>query len=360
MAIAKIVIENFRGIKSLALKDLPQVVLLGGRNGCGKTSVLEAIALFVAPRRTQGVLVANQMRWYPAQTIESLKSVFFGSDVSKEIKLTGELSEDSSQLLRSWCVRYNIVERNAFNYSTDTEKGVKLDADSRKLVAETGVFQDGEWVPYSRDQSIDCGSGEWRIEKTVLEKDVSVEVSSAFLSSSIISAIEFDTLKSAIVQGGGAIITDALKRIDSRIKGLQLVDDRAMVELDGFTQLLPLQSLGDGLQKIVRILAFLYLVRDGGILCIDELGNGLHYSACRVVWDAILSFVRQYKGVQVFITTHWNEILTSAVVAYENLREQKNFCYINLVKNNESGSIDPVRYDFATLKTALELGMEVR
>ena len=162
------------------------------------------------------------------------------------------------------------------------------------------------------------------------------------------------------MQGGGTIITDALKRIDSRIKGLQLVDDRAMVELEGFTQLLPLQSLGDGLQKIIRILAFLYLVRDGGILCIDELGNGLHYSACHVVWEAIFSFVQQYKNVQVFITTHWNEILTSAVSACEYLKGQKDFCYINLIKGSVSGNIDPVWYDFNTLKTALDLGMEVR
>src|SRR4051812_48791850 len=42
-------IENFRGIKELALADFSTVNIFVGRNGAGKTSVLEACALAADP-----------------------------------------------------------------------------------------------------------------------------------------------------------------------------------------------------------------------------------------------------------------------------------------------------------------------
>lgn len=355
MAIAKIVIENFRGIQSLNLSNLPQAVLLGGRNGWGKTSVLEALALFASEERIGALLGMNRLRLYPLQTMASIPSVFYRNIQEQSIQITGGSSDG-----KEWRVRYRITEREAFDYSTAIEQEQVAYGASLALVAEVDFFQGGDWKLKQRFQGVDIGEGRWNIRQDFISKGLDARISNVFLASSTTAFTDFNALKDAIVQGGERIIVDALRKIDGRIRGIQLVGDRVMVELDGIEQLLPLQSIGDGLQKVVRVLAFLYLVRDGGILCIDELGNGLHYSACRVVWDAILSFVQRYKNVQVFITTHWNEILTSAVEAYENLGGQKDFCYINLVKNYKSGSIDPVCYAFEALKSALSLGMEVR
>ena len=45
-------IENYRGIKDLAIAQLKQINLIVGDNNCGKTSVLEAVELL----RTSGNL----------------------------------------------------------------------------------------------------------------------------------------------------------------------------------------------------------------------------------------------------------------------------------------------------------------
>jgi len=39
-------IENFRGIRKLSIPHLGRVTLLAGRNGVGKTSVLEAVEVY--------------------------------------------------------------------------------------------------------------------------------------------------------------------------------------------------------------------------------------------------------------------------------------------------------------------------
>ncbi len=49
MKLTSVEIENYRGIESLALPLDPQMTVLFGSNGCGKTSVLTAIALALDP-----------------------------------------------------------------------------------------------------------------------------------------------------------------------------------------------------------------------------------------------------------------------------------------------------------------------
>lgn len=45
MKVSSLKIKNFKNIKEFYLTDIPDVVVLAGKNGAGKSSVLEAIIL---------------------------------------------------------------------------------------------------------------------------------------------------------------------------------------------------------------------------------------------------------------------------------------------------------------------------
>ena len=49
-----LLISNFRGIDRLSIGRLGRVTLLGGRNGVGKTTVLEAVRVYAARGRPNG------------------------------------------------------------------------------------------------------------------------------------------------------------------------------------------------------------------------------------------------------------------------------------------------------------------
>ena len=72
------------------------------------------------------------------------------------------------------------------------------------------------------------------------------------------------------------VILDALKIIESTIKDFRYSDDDILVDI-GIEQRIPINVLGDGIRKIVSLLTSVYECRDG-VLLVDEISNGFHYS----------------------------------------------------------------------------------
>ena len=48
MKIRKLVIKNFKNISNLSMDDIPNLVVIAGPNGSGKTSIFETIRVFKA------------------------------------------------------------------------------------------------------------------------------------------------------------------------------------------------------------------------------------------------------------------------------------------------------------------------
>lgn len=63
MIIDRIVLRNFRNYEMLDLAPAPGINCITGRNGCGKTNIIEAIALLSQVRSFRGVADAALMRW---------------------------------------------------------------------------------------------------------------------------------------------------------------------------------------------------------------------------------------------------------------------------------------------------------
>ena len=60
--------------------------------------------------------------------------------------------------------------------------------------------------------------------------------------------------------------------------------------------------MGDGARKILAILTTIYECRNG-IVLIDEISNGFHYSVMKDLWR-IISFASKKNNVQIFATSH--------------------------------------------------------
>ena len=85
------------------------------------------------------------------------------------------------------------------------------------------------------------------------------------------------------------------------IKDIVLSQNEVLVDVD-LNKRIPINVMGDGARKILSILTTIYECRNG-IVLIDEISNGFHYSVMKDLWRIIL-FASKKNNVQIYATTH--------------------------------------------------------
>jgi predicted ATPase len=123
----------------------------------------------------------------------------------------------------------------------------------------------------------------------------------------------------------------------------------------GIGKLIPVAFLGDGLLRLTTIILWI-IHTAGGILLIDEVDNGFHYSHLQQIWSAIAESAKQFN-VQVFATTHSKECIVAAHAAFSQSFEY-DFSLHRLERTDTA--IRVVTYDKETLEAAIDAGFEVR
>ena len=121
-----------------------------------------------------------------------------------------------------------------------------------------------------------------------------------------------------------------------------------------------INSMGEGIQRLLCIVAAI-ATNPGGTLLIDEIDNGLHYSALRILWKGILQAAREYD-VQIVATTHSAEALrhlTWVLDEEENASYRDDVAAYTLIRATDD-TVRSFRYDYEQLEFALEHDMEVR
>jgi hypothetical protein len=156
-------------------------------------------------------------------------------------------------------------------------------------------------------------------------------------------------------------LVDVLRQIDNRIERIELVGGGIYFNLGSdFPNLLPANLMGEGIQRLLLIVSVI-ISRAGGFILIDELDNGLHYSALRILWKSIL-YAADKHDVQIIATTHSAEALRHLTWV---LDDEKNASYrdevaaYTLIRTKED-EVRSFRYNYEQLEFAMENDIEVR
>ncbi len=106
-----------------------------------------------------------------------------------------------------------------------------------------------------------------------------------------------------------AVVGDSTGQLRSRSR-------RVVAKLNSFAKPIPLKRLGDGALRLLGIAVALANCRNG-ILIIDEVENGIHYSLQSKLWQMIFKAADE-GNVQVIAATHsWDCIASFAAAASE-------------------------------------------
>lgn len=149
-----------------------------------------------------------------------------------------------------------------------------------------------------------------------------------------------------------------LRAVDPRLESLDAIapdgEQRVYAELDGLSRALPLSQLGHGFSRLVYLFSEL-LVSESQLALIDEIENGIHYSAFPTLFKGI-EIVAKERQVQSLITTHSWDCLRAACEVFENAPEM--FQVIRLERHDDD--VKAVCIDGARMLRLMAEEREVR
>lgn len=362
MFLDSIAIKNFRSLHELRLEKLTRVNLLMGKNNSGKTSVLEAIY----------ALTNIEAPWW-AEKLESTRGI-----------------EESEQDFRSLFYNFNVINtvqvdasykgvgRGPSKYRFQLEedesgakrgtKGRRSGQNSLLVTIWLGARNSGHTFKMTRDQDAEemiytaySENADEFLEEGLPEK-MAARHASTFVSTTLNLEQLSEQLAEVTVNKEEEPLIEVMKQIDPRVKSLTLGNNgRIYLDLgENFSMRSPINLMGEGIQRLLAIVAALASVA-GGIILIDEIDNGLHYSALRVLWQGILAAADEYD-VQVIATTHNVEALRHLTAVLEDeqwARYRDSVAAYTLVRANDD-AVRSYRYGYEQLSNALDHDIEVR
>ena len=116
------------------------------------------------------------------------------------------------------------------------------------------------------------------------------------------------------------IVLKRLSHFDHHIVDIDILQDDIYIEFENVPEKIPMRRTGDGLRRYLNIVAA-SANPTTNIILIDEIDNGLHYSAYLKLWEAIFTLATM-ANKQIFITTHSKETLQGL---NEMLSENPNY-----------------------------------
>lgn len=301
--IRNVVINNFRGINHLSIDDFSRVNVFLGQNSTGKSSVLECLLLMMGMSNPDLPQLVNSIRSRSFSGFSDIRYMFHNYSMSERPEIASELFDGSSRHLM---LDMAYVFDNQVN--SDSQSGKIPTSETKTFLNTLKMMFDVE-SNHQKD-SYECSvtiNQQGVISNKKLAEGYLEKNSVAFLSSDLSAGNPVnDLVELAKLKKKGAVI-EQLMNFDSRINALEILNNVVYIGLEGIDQLLTVNMLGDGLRRYLNIVvASANPVNN--ILLIDEIENGLHYSAYNKLWKAIFALAIN-TNKQIFITTHSKETL---------------------------------------------------
>jgi hypothetical protein len=359
-------IKRFRQFQELSLSGLTRVNLFVGRNNAGKTSLLEAMELLAFGGTPPALLRSGQRRGErlaPNIPVREQPARWVPRVDLRHLFLEHKIEEGSFFSLVSKSESSEILVRCEVKQIFRDEAQLELAADSMEsgpqfALSLTGRNNAGQpiLIPLSPDGS---ALRETRMREGALgAQEPSAPV--VFLSTGGSEVRELArTWGKIVLTPEEDKVTAAMRFVEPAIERLafggEASDGGVVIKLKGSELPVPLGSLGDGSRRMLA-LALLLTRASGGVLLVDEIDTGLHYSTLESMWRLVIETARRLN-VQVFATTHSGDCTRALAWLQSDAPELATDVSVHRI---EKGSAEATRYSAEELEIAAQHHIEIR
>ena len=305
-------ISGYRGFESYQLTKLVRVNLVVGRNNCGKTSVLEAIELFVSGEHPAVFLRSLQRRSDTGvrgrDRSPDVSHIFYGHKCAPgasfelssnngtralSVKILSleeiESADDSDSITKEW------AEIGLFDPNEEGSPmfGISIVKDKRKRRIVLPVMEDGSLRHHRRHRFWYGPKGRTPVRFLTLD---------SFNSSAM-----GEMWNAVLTEGREGEIIDDMKLLEPNLDSIHFMTNEdfrsgILVGLRGGGPRVPIGTYGDGMRRLLA-LRLSFVGAANGVLLIDEIDTGLHWTVMEEMWQFVAE-VAEKLNVQVFATTH--------------------------------------------------------
>lgn len=357
-------IKGFRGLRALSIPRLGRVTLFVGKNGVGKTTLLDAVRVFAARGRYFVLEDILRQRDELTDTVDedgdemfvpNWEALFHGWHSSPDEPISiGPMGETSPLCIRTVPISKRNLRGIPEHFLDDDMQALKIEFQGAKQEIPIGNLEGR--IPFRLTRRV------WWDDETQLPSAILCKSLGPSLLSNRDVARFWDKV---VLRDDETQATLALRLIFDSVDRVAVIGDdrrtrpyygrRAVVKLKGQERPVPLKSLGDGAVRLFGV-ALALANSQGGFLVIDEAENGIHYLMQRDFWRMVLK-TAYANNVQVLATTHSWDCAAGFAQAAVGVQEVERV----LIRLEEDGDqMRVVEYSEDALKIAAEQGIEVR
>ncbi|MFH0981058.1 MAG: AAA family ATPase [Planctomycetota bacterium] len=370
--LTSITLENYRGFKEYRLAGLSRVNLLVGMNNCGKTAILEAVHLLaaggdpgvlesVASRRGELILFTPQDADRPRRpAFPDVSHLFhgheFGPDRYFKVAANNELGELTVRVVRP---------------DDDAQQGEPFDEGSgfraalaiRLEGARHPLTRAAKALPVSADGALLYSPYRFRRPSGVEREEIPAV---QFISPSSVESVSMAEMwNKVIVDAREAEVIEAMRILEPDLTNIFFLSGESAFRFGGRggivaafeheKQRLPLGSYGEGMHRLLA-LSLSLIQAANGVLLVDEIDTGLHYSIMGDMWLLVAKAAIK-SNVRIFATTHSFDCVRGLAWLCENHPELREFISLQKIDRNLN---EAVSLDASKITIAANQGIEVR
>jgi AAA15 family ATPase/GTPase len=355
-------IDNFRCFNKTQISGFQRVNLIGGKNNSGKTALLEAIFLGISPR----IISVARLRRIRQIDTEFLKEVpdkawddlFLNRSNGAKIILKSD--ENSFNL--SMFVDQSLEDFDQVTKENSTEQEEDIDikeilSNRDSLVSTLHLIHQVNSLKAVASTGLAHRNGVLMNDLNIPDlKTINFVPSNAKVSNKALVQ-EYDK---AYLNNFSDVVLDGLKLIDNDVKAIQSIYVGTPTLYLKYLEdrFLPIGLFGDAIGKVINYLLRIVNNKDG-ILLIDEIENGIHYSNQEFLWEKLFLLAQKFN-VQIFATTHSIEMINAfkKVLAKEQFSNDGG--YFELFRHYKTNEISANNRSVKDLEYDLQNNIPVR
>ena len=363
-------LTKFRSFPEFEMRNLGRINLLVGANNSGKTSLLEAVELLQAQgdarsiwtnlqRRGERISDEDERRNSPELDICRLFHNYdLNTDSFFEINSSNEHNQESS-------IRISLVESAEWDQPqlAMLPQDTPLGPLSLSICSTIGFQEESDVtiIPLTEKGGLPYDI----IRRRPLRKEEQRKPTS-FVSTSSLHSDEVTSLLSRyVLNPEEEFILNALRIIEKDIERIAPISNPSgpsgyasrggvVVKFKNLKTRLPIGTMGDGAWRLLSLSLSLAKSK-GGILLIDEIDTGLHYTVMESMWKLIFHTAQQ-NNIQIFATSHSSDCWKALAAICRN----PDYSRDATIQHIEKGKPTPTSFTGPEIVIASERDFEVR